>query len=93
MGVRGGGQTYPVSVRYYDLARAVGQLWRHPDGVRLQVVVEMWMGSATTEQIGDSLAVSQRQAERLLNAAFRWVCDADGGGFVSPMSRMSPAGT
>lgn len=80
-----------VDVLWADFIRAVGELQeRHEDGERLAQVVEMWVGSMSTEQIGERLArpVSQRQAERLLNAAYRWLCDPIAGGFI--LAGMSP---
>ena len=88
MGVHGaGGRSYPVSVDFADLAIALGRLeWVHPDGVRLKMVADLWIGSCTLEDIGSKLArpATRETASRLLNAAFRWVCSAEGGGFVEP---------
>jgi hypothetical protein len=91
MGVRGAsGREYPVTVDYFDLCRALGRLeWAHPDGVRLKMVADLWIASSTLEDIGSKLArpATRETASRLLNAAFRWVCSADGGGFVEPTLR------
>jgi hypothetical protein len=91
MGVRGaGGREYPVSVDFADLAVALGRLeWGHPDGVRLKMVADLWIASLTLEDIGAKLArpVNRHTAARLLNAAFRWACSAEGGGFVEPRVR------
>jgi hypothetical protein len=78
-----------VDALYADLVIALGCLqWQHPDGERLCQVAELWIASATLEEIGEGLArpVSERQARRLLNAAFRWTCDPQGGGFMQQMS-------
>jgi hypothetical protein len=92
MGVHGtGGREYPVHLDYWDLARALGELqWRHEDGERLAQVANLWMESCTLEAIGERLVrpVSRQHASRLLNAAFRWACDPNGGGFVEPMLQM-----
>lgn len=91
MGVHGaGGREYPVSVDFAQLAIALGELeWRHPDGVRLKMVADMWIASSTLEDIGSKLArpATRETASRLLNAAFRWACSADGGGFTEPIVR------
>lgn len=88
MGVRGaGGREYPVSVDFADLACALGRLeWGHEDGIRLKMVADLWIASCTLEEIGGKLArpATRETASRLLNAAFRWVCSADGGGFTEP---------
>jgi hypothetical protein len=95
MGVRGaGGREYPVSVDFAQLAIALAELeWRHPDGVRLKMVADLWIASLTLDAIGAKLArpATDKTAARLLNKAFRWVCDAKGGGFTEPTApAMSP---
>jgi hypothetical protein len=90
MGVRTAGRTYPVALDYADLCRALGKLeWQHPDGVRLKWICDMWIESKTLDAIGKALArpATRDTAARLLNAAFRWVCDPAGGGFTEPGAR------
>jgi hypothetical protein len=94
-------KTYPIASDYWELAAAIGRLEKeHPDGARLKMVVDMWMGegdpeghSATLEDIGERLArpVSESTASRLLNAAFRYICAAEGGGFVEPSTQVMQA--
>ena len=90
MGVRGaGGREDPASVDFAQLAVALGELeWRHPDGVRLKMVLDLWIASATLEAIGAALArpATRETASRLLNKGFRWVCSGEGGGFTEPIA-------
>lgn len=87
--IRGGGRgsvLTPLQADWHDFKRAAFELgWKHPDGARLQNIVDKHLEGKTQTQIGRELArkVGRRAVRDALNEAFYWICSPEHGRFLS----------
>lgn len=79
------GRMKPLEANYFDLQRAIGELgYRHPDGARLRLIVEMRMESMSFERISAQLPGrnSRWTVRKALEDAYYWICHPEGGRFL-----------
>lgn len=87
--VRAGGGSSELSrlqVNYYDLKRAIGELgWRHPDGAKLQLIVEKRLESESLERIARAVPgrIGRKGVRAALDEAYYWICHPACGRFLS----------
>lgn len=85
--IRGGSSRLTrAQTEYLDLQRAISEMDRkHPDGVRLRMIVELWIEGHKPPAIGKRLPFRQgKHAVRAaLDRAFYWMCHPHGGRLMS----------
>lgn len=75
-----------LQVNYYDLKRAIAELGQHhPEGAKLQMIVEMRLQGETLEAIARALpgCLTASGVRHALDRAYFWICHPAHGRFFS----------